>query len=189
MSTIHELPRDIVRSAYYDMIWEGKPLVEIPMAGDGNCLFRAFAYSLRGMQNQWPEFRRQAAKHMDTTICLEWADGESPETIRNGGWGGPLSIEALARVYKMRVVVFGVLRDYKTLVGYIAGADTDPIFFLRFTSCHFNCAMFEEDYNQYFQDMNQSQPPPDLSSAGYGIGYTCIGAPKAKHRSPRDDHV
>lgn len=151
MESLKELSGCVAKRALIDQEWNGNKLREIAVRGDGNCLFRSFAYCLRGIEDQWPEFRENAARYMNTQISVSWADGESPESIRAGGWGGPLSVEALARCYRVKVFVFGVLTDGETYIGYRVGKDDDPVFFLAFRGYHFNPVILEDDYVDYFQ--------------------------------------
>jgi hypothetical protein len=92
-----------------ELILTAQRQVRVEMPGDGNCLFRAVAFALRGTQQEHARIRRQAVEYeWQHRSEFEIFVPEMPfeqycERMRcDGVWGSELELQAMSRLFNVQ---------------------------------------------------------------------------------------
>lgn len=124
---------------------------EIPVAGDGNCLFhslgKAFDKNQQQLRNMFSAYIvKNRKKKINGMELEEWVKLEKDMPLikyaevmkRSGVWGGSLEITVAHWIYKTNIFVMGRNgNNYKILSSYVYGNKARNIF-VTYNGVHYN---------------------------------------------------
>lgn len=92
-----------------DLILTAQRQVRVEMPGDGNCLFRAVAFALRGTQQEHGRIRRQVVAyewHHQSDFATFVPDMPFDKYVQHmandGVWGSELELQAMSRLFNVQ---------------------------------------------------------------------------------------
>lgn len=117
------------------------------MKGDGNCLFRCFAYVVKGTQDAHKEVRSEICNFIKTheNVFKPFIDISVEKYVdimkKDGEWGGHIELKAASDKYSLDIRVFVVINGKKKLREQLLpsnGAAVKRVANLLYKSDHYN---------------------------------------------------
>lgn len=128
--------------------------IEIPMPGDGNCMFHSISYGLNISHKvlrekivnfilENPDFIINDTKLKD---WIQWSENISyikyaKNMAKNGIWGGGIELSIIPYIYNISICVLqkGNIKDkYKIISKFLRPNSKKIIFILYVGNCHYN---------------------------------------------------